>query len=396
MEPISIATTCIGLLTGIAALSKHIGQFVILARDARKDIGGFQRELSSLSLCIHTLHDDELKLPDSLRDQLLVVLKNCDDITKDMTRLIGKDRPIGVGKRIQWTFQDRDEVVRLRERLESHKSTVEITLEAANIIVNTTIKDDTAAIRSEVAALRFQVLQLTSTGHGPKPMLQRYLAETMSSTESVVDASETLQTDAAEVVSVSNPFSDGKAAIEEEEECSNGWAEDHEEERSESNYSADQEDTASEGTEHVQDTVYVDGFRHRGQPSDALSNTPSAHGNNQYHIADDFVAEMMAIGRETEESIVGSRTASTRSPPAENPIEYSVSLPEVAPFVPIQGDSQASKTVHFAPGALAAPQAVLSRNLSWPMLSNLDDELEKSVQSREDETQKHNSMLNLL
>ena len=63
MDPFSITAACVGLLSGITALSQSLASFVTTARQARKDLDGFSRELSSLGLCIATLKDETFPIP---------------------------------------------------------------------------------------------------------------------------------------------------------------------------------------------------------------------------------------------------------------------------------------------------------------------------------------------
>ena len=83
---------------------------------------------------------------------------------------------------------DRDEVCRLRERLEANKSTLEITLELANLTIVSAIKEDTSAIKAELAALKMQVtMRVSGTEAEPNFTLQRFLNDTVAYTESVID-----------------------------------------------------------------------------------------------------------------------------------------------------------------------------------------------------------------
>ena len=117
MDPLSITTSSVSLLAGITTLSKAITAFVVVAREARKDVDGFSRELMSLSLCVETLRDDGFDFPASLRTQLVAILANCDEVTKEMTALVQKYSSPNTGRKIQWSFSSRDEVLRLYHRL---------------------------------------------------------------------------------------------------------------------------------------------------------------------------------------------------------------------------------------------------------------------------------------
>jgi hypothetical protein len=128
MDPLSIPIACISLLGGITALSSKLTSFVLIALDARKDADGFTRELASLALCVMNMRDERFAFPESLKVQLVGVLQNCNRVITEMRAILDKHKAGGMGRSMQWSFSDRDDVARLRERLEAHKATLEITL----------------------------------------------------------------------------------------------------------------------------------------------------------------------------------------------------------------------------------------------------------------------------
>ena len=105
-----------------------------------------------------------------------------------MTKFIDKHKAGHIGNKIQWSMGDRDEACRLRERLEANKSTLEITLELANLTIVSAIKEDTSAIKAELAALKMQVsMRVRDAEAEPNVMLQRFLNDTVAYAESVID-----------------------------------------------------------------------------------------------------------------------------------------------------------------------------------------------------------------
>lgn len=135
MEPLSIATACVSLATGVRKLSMAIGTFVSQVRDARKDMDAVSRELSSLSLCLEALREDctIVKYPENLQLNLVAVLRNCDLVVKEMEELLKKLSSGNTTARLKWSFQSRDEMDKLRSRLEAHKSTIEIALDMVSM-----------------------------------------------------------------------------------------------------------------------------------------------------------------------------------------------------------------------------------------------------------------------
>lgn len=138
-EPVAlaIAVACASLISGVVTLSKQITSFVSDVRASRKDMDAVSRELSSLTLCVEALRDDSSKInfPESLQQNLVDVLRNCDDVTKEIQDLLRKLSSESLRRRMQWSMLDRDEINKLRSRLEAHKSTIDIALEMNSMYV---------------------------------------------------------------------------------------------------------------------------------------------------------------------------------------------------------------------------------------------------------------------
>ena len=251
MEPLSIATACLSLVGGTISLSKHIHQFAISTKDARKDMDAFSRELASLQLCIDSLQHEETvsRFPDGLKRSLGVIIRNCNDIVNQMNALLTKLSSGNLGRRVQWSFSSREEAERLRNNLEAHKSAIEIALSISAVAVGTNIQAETAAIkedtsllpiisqdtaqigelRTEITALRFQIMQLAQPETQEQNPLERFLDESIAYTESIIEERSILQQEAApstlghialseptaassDTTSiVSNPFSDAQS-----------------------------------------------------------------------------------------------------------------------------------------------------------------------------------------
>jgi hypothetical protein len=85
-----------------------------------------QRELASLSLCLEALRIDcssrLVDFPEAIRGNLTQALINCDVITQQINELLNKLSSGRLGRRIQWSFNSRDDMAKLRSSLEAHKS----------------------------------------------------------------------------------------------------------------------------------------------------------------------------------------------------------------------------------------------------------------------------------
>jgi hypothetical protein len=210
MDPLSITVACVALLTAIQEVSKSLLEFVREVRGARKEIDGFYRELNSIQLCVEALANDEIPFPSALKEQLATVVANCDAVIREMLAIIIRHRRKrqsssssgpSIRTTIQWTSLDAAEIRRSRERLESYKMTMDITLDMASLLVTGEIKADTTMIREDTGAIRAEVVQLRQQVPGRRlqstrdanPLLARFLDDTATYAESVVDPLE-LQT----------------------------------------------------------------------------------------------------------------------------------------------------------------------------------------------------------
>ena len=188
MEPLTIATTCLGLINGIASLAQHISVFVNDVRGARKDMDMISRELASLSLCLEALRTDcrseRVQYPKASRKCLQGALLNIDVVTQQVKDLLQRLSSGRLGRRIQWTMQSKDTVDRLRTSLETQKSTIEIALQCGSIQIlcaiqrqlekpaqdftrleNTTqaIRDDTRELRRDAVDIKQLIRQEADT-----------------------------------------------------------------------------------------------------------------------------------------------------------------------------------------------------------------------------------------
>lgn len=132
MDPLSITAASVGLANGVGVLLSRITIFVMEVRSARKDMDAVVRELQSLQLSLVTLKGDEQTsvnpFPPIIKQQVLQIIVNCDVVTQQMNNLLVKLTSGRLGRRIQWSLTDKDEVNRLRSSLEANKSALEIAL----------------------------------------------------------------------------------------------------------------------------------------------------------------------------------------------------------------------------------------------------------------------------
>jgi hypothetical protein len=232
MDPLSIATACVSLTAGVTNLTMRITVFVSEVKGARKDMDAVAREITSLHLCLGALKDDgtraEALFSESMRKNIHEIILNCDIIVQQINDVLIKLSSGRLGRRIQWSLIERDQMNALRSSLESNKTALEVALtvgtismltkqkrhlvsqqtEITDLVIKTTaidittrqiharvgvlqdIKQDTGHIKDlavQIAELRAQLNILGTTGSGSSRKLQDFIDHTKAHAESLLD-----------------------------------------------------------------------------------------------------------------------------------------------------------------------------------------------------------------
>ncbi|KAF7546485.1 hypothetical protein G7Z17_g8421 [Cylindrodendrum hubeiense] len=211
MDPFSIAGTSIALAGTIATLGTSLTAFIRDVRDARRDIEDISLELHSLKMVLELIADDSISpMPSTVQTQLDGALSNCARLVGDIDRCIQQHRGSRVQKGLRWVTVGRGDMTRLRSALETHKTTLNLLLEKINqtklhevndatleiktsteaLLQNTrAIKTDTLRILEVVESLAdmYAGLFADAARDTRACMLQRYLDETTTYAETVVD-----------------------------------------------------------------------------------------------------------------------------------------------------------------------------------------------------------------
>ncbi|KAF2124909.1 hypothetical protein P153DRAFT_360558 [Dothidotthia symphoricarpi CBS 119687] len=208
MDPLTITSTCIGLIATTAQASIAVTAFVKDVRDARRDLDGVSRELLSLSSVLTYLRDDTedekaRTLPDALNSQIIGILANVKVTVLEIEGCLLKCERSKMGKGGYWTLGGaKGEINKLRSSLESHTTALDLALQLVNTTIvrevkkDTTniledtaaIKDDTAKIREELELLRARLTAAEAVASTSAPVLQ--LAAAASAGGSTLVASE--------------------------------------------------------------------------------------------------------------------------------------------------------------------------------------------------------------
>ena len=224
LDPLTIATSCLSLINGIASLTLHITAFVNDVRGARKDMDMISRELTSLSLCLGALSTDcqsqRVRYPETSQKGIEGALLNIDVLTHQVKNLLQNLSSGRLGRRIQWTMQSKDTVDKLRSSLETQKSTLEIALQCGSIQILcaiqrqvekpaqdfTRIESTTQAIREDARVLRRETVDIKQLIRQEADALRIEILSLRDSKPLSADIQEFLRLSQEYSSSMTNPF----------------------------------------------------------------------------------------------------------------------------------------------------------------------------------------------
>lgn len=104
MDPLSITTGCLALITVVGNSVRCITDFAVRCRDAGQDLAAMSRELSDLDMTLHILKDNTEangpdQLPENLRQRICDIIENCNSVLVELEALLKKVRRCGARSR---------------------------------------------------------------------------------------------------------------------------------------------------------------------------------------------------------------------------------------------------------------------------------------------------------
>ncbi|KAK2010007.1 hypothetical protein LZ32DRAFT_607911 [Colletotrichum eremochloae] len=237
MDPLSIATACIGLTGTITTLAFNLTTFVRDVRDARSEIDAVSRELLSLKSVLELIADDFENAtrppPDSLLVQVSGVLSNCNNIVGEVDGCVQAHQGSRIQKGARWVAFGRGDMARLRATLEAHKTTLNLALEMLSLTTLRDVQQETAAVKQNTDVLvrdskdlvdgTARILEAIADLQSKLPgnprffMLSRYLDDLSTYAETVSDDAEA-RFESLTIRSAEDP----DAGIASSETCPNG------------------------------------------------------------------------------------------------------------------------------------------------------------------------------
>ncbi|KAF5987677.1 hypothetical protein FBULB1_1834 [Fusarium bulbicola] len=157
MDPLSITTGCIGLISTICTLSLSVNSFVRTCREARNDLDRVARELLSLQTVLELIKDtidEDRSFSDNLAYHVSGILANGHSVVLELQGCITKYCNNRLGTKAAWAVSGQGDVAKLRSNLEAHKAALELALDMLALHTAKAIKTDTAEIRNDTSAIK--------------------------------------------------------------------------------------------------------------------------------------------------------------------------------------------------------------------------------------------------
>ncbi|KAF2188990.1 hypothetical protein K469DRAFT_684254 [Zopfia rhizophila CBS 207.26] len=140
MDPLSIAASCLTLITAVGNSTRCITNFVVSCRDARQDLTATSHELSDLDMTLHILKDDTEAsgpnhLPEDLRQRICDIMGNCYSVLVELEALLKKYDGAGLDRAARWALSGRKDAEKIRSSIEAHKGALGLVVEATTLQV---------------------------------------------------------------------------------------------------------------------------------------------------------------------------------------------------------------------------------------------------------------------
>ncbi|KAF6823556.1 hypothetical protein CPLU01_11349 [Colletotrichum plurivorum] len=132
-DPLSVAASCVGLITAAGATARAIMSFVRDCREARADLTTISRELADLQIILELLKSDEEEgsLPGPLRTQIVAIVDSCGGLISSIDDLLKRHK--GKTGAIRWAVDGKREVEGLRRGLEAYRGSLSLAVETVTL-----------------------------------------------------------------------------------------------------------------------------------------------------------------------------------------------------------------------------------------------------------------------
>ncbi|KAB5583144.1 hypothetical protein GE09DRAFT_292061 [Coniochaeta sp. 2T2.1] len=152
MDPLSVASGCVGIMGAIVKTSSTIRQFVRDVREARGQLSTTAQQLAELEMTISLIEDDHntetdtVCMPETVTKQTAAVIQSCLQVLGELDTVMDQYNPRSHRAPLKWAFKGKDEVAALNRQLEAHSRTLQMSLEVSTLVTTKSIKTDTVTL----------------------------------------------------------------------------------------------------------------------------------------------------------------------------------------------------------------------------------------------------------
>jgi len=134
MDPLSITSGVISIISSLAALSMKINGFYGDVQGAALEIQQLTHEVQDLTLVLKNLEDAQAKgiLPHSLKNDIGTILRRLDGTVSETALFLDRTKKRKL-QGVYWAFTGKNQCSQFCRRLESYKSTINVTLTLSSV-----------------------------------------------------------------------------------------------------------------------------------------------------------------------------------------------------------------------------------------------------------------------
>jgi hypothetical protein len=154
MDPISITLACGTALKTVYSITKYVTETIKDYKSARVELLALRGDINNLEAVIDLVQHDcepnnsekskdygdqatvgDSALPAALTAHLTNILKNCDDVLKDLKTVLAKHFSSRLGPSAKWVDEGKKEVAKLRATLAAHTGALNLALNLVELYV---------------------------------------------------------------------------------------------------------------------------------------------------------------------------------------------------------------------------------------------------------------------
>lgn len=92
-------------------------------------------ELSSLQGSLEQLQGESSRaqFPEAIREKFMEMVQNCESVVIAMRHTLSRLNPSSIRSRAQWVSKGREDMLKLRSRIEAHKTTINLAVSIASL-----------------------------------------------------------------------------------------------------------------------------------------------------------------------------------------------------------------------------------------------------------------------